>query len=59
MTRPSKEVIARYQAKTYSRYHLTLRKDSDQQLIDHIEANKAAGISPTQTIRQLWEKANK
>lgn len=55
MTRPTREVIARSMKKIYSRYHLTLRKDTDQQLIKMIEDNKAAGISPTDTIRQLFK----
>lgn len=59
MSRPSKEVYARYHAKTYRRYNINLRLDSDQQLINYIDRQKAAGIMPTETIRQLWEKANK
>ena len=55
MSRPSKEVIARSQAKIYNRYHITLRKDSDAELIAQIEKNKAAGISPTDTIRELFK----
>ena len=53
MSRPSNEVYARYHAKTYKRYMLNLRKDRDRELIDMIEKNKAAGISPTDTIKAL------
>ena len=55
MTRPTKEVIARSQAKIYKRYHLLLRKDNDADLIDKIEAGKDKGMSPTATIRELWK----
>ena len=56
MTRPSKEVVARSQAKIYKRYHITLRKDSDTDLIDQIEAGKSKGLSPSAVVRELWEK---
>ena len=54
MSKPSKEVIARYHAKTYNRYIVTLRKDSDAALIQLIEDSKAAGVNPTATIRELY-----
>ena len=54
MSKPSKEVIARYHAKTYNRYIITLRKEDDAALIQLIEAQKAAGISPTATVRELY-----
>ena len=54
MTRPTKEVYARYHAKTYIKYTASLRKDSDAALIQLFEDNKAAGISPADTIRELY-----
>ena len=55
MSKPSKEVIARYHAKTYNRYIITLRKEEDAALIRLIEDNKAAGLSPTAAVRELYE----
>lgn len=55
MSKPSKEVIARSQKKIYSRYNITFRKDSDADIIQLIEDNRAAGISPTATVRELYK----
>lgn len=55
MTRPTKEVYARYHAKTYNIYSIALRKEDDAALIRLIEDNKAAGISPTATVRELYK----
>ena len=54
MSRPSNEVIARYHARAYSRYTLLLHKERDRELIEFLEARKAAGISPTATVRELY-----
>ena len=55
MTRSSNEVYARYHAKTYMKYTLAFRKDDDAGLIKFIEDRKAAGLSPTAAIRELYE----
>ena len=55
MSRPTKEVVARSQKKIYSRYNVTFRKDSDADIIQLIEDNKAAGLSPTATVRELYK----
>ena len=55
MSKPTKEVYARYHARVHMKYTLTLRKDSDAALIQLIEDNKAAGISPTATVRELYK----
>lgn len=55
MSRPSNEVIARYHARAYSRYVVMLHKERDKELIEYIEAQKAAGLSPTATVRELYK----
>ena len=55
MTRSSNEVYARYHAKTYMKYALAFRKDDDAGLIKFIEDRKAAGLSPTAAVRELYE----
>lgn len=54
MGRTSNEVKARYHARAYSRYALTLHNDRDRELIEYMEAQKAAGVSPTATLRKLY-----
>lgn len=43
-----------YMRKNLERYFINLRKKEDSFLISDIEANKAAGISPTDTIRWIY-----
>ena len=54
MTKPSNEVKYRYHARAYSRYALTFHRERDRELIEFLEAQKAAGISPTATVRELY-----
>ena len=54
MGRTSNEVKARYHARAYSRYALTLHNDRDRELIEYMEAKRAAGVSPTATLRELY-----
>lgn len=54
MGRTSNEVKARYHARAYSRYVLTLHRERDYELIEYMEARKAAGVSPTATVRELY-----
>ena len=54
MSRPSNEVYARYHARAYLRYELTFHKERDRELIEFLEAQKAAGLSPTATVRELY-----
>lgn len=54
MSRTSNEVKARYHARAYSRYALTLHRERDCELIEYMEARKAAGVSPTATLRELY-----
>lgn len=55
ISRPSKEVYARYHAKAYVKYSIAFRRDTDKDIIEYIETNKAKGISPTGTIRELFK----
>lgn len=52
-THTSNEVKARYNAKTYKRYALVLRKDSDQDIIEMIEAERAQGLGTGEAIKKL------
>ena len=54
MSKPTKEVYARYHAKTNNIYSIALRKEDDAALIQLIEDNRAAGLSPTATVRELY-----
>lgn len=56
-THTSTEVSQRYKKKVYSRYGLTLRKEEDAALIALIEKNKALGIHPTDTVRELFRQS--
>lgn len=55
-TTTSTEVKMRWINKTYNRYSINLRKDSDADIIQRIEDNKCKGISPTETIREMIRK---
>jgi len=52
----STAVKKRYNDKTYQYYRVNLRRDTDAEIIKTIEANKAAGVSPTETIRKQFNK---
>lgn len=54
MGKTSTEVKMRWMNKAYSRYVLNLRYDTDQRLIDYIEANKAS-VGTTQLFREALE----
>ena len=55
-THTSNEVKKRYNDKTYQYYKINLRKDDDAELIRFIEEQKKNGISPSETLRQLFKK---
>lgn len=53
-THTSQEVIKRYQDKTYRRYNLMLRYDTDADLIDLIDKYMVNGYdSPTKAIKAI------
>ena len=52
-THTSNEVKARYNAKTYQRLVLSLRKDKDQDIIEKIEAERAQGLGTSEAIKKL------
>lgn len=49
-TKTSTEVTNRYHAKTYKRYIITLRMDSDAEIIELFENS---GKPPTETLRDI------
>ena len=55
-TKTSTEVKAKYNAKTYKRYTINLRTDTDFALIAKIEENQSLGISPSATIKSLLKQ---
>ena len=55
-THTSSEVKKRYNDKTYQYYKINLRKDDDAELIQYIEEQKKNGVSPSETLRQLFKK---
>ena len=55
-TTTSSAVKQRWNAKTYTRYTISLRKDEDADIIRLIEERKSKGISPTDTIREALRK---
>ena len=57
MSKTSTEVKARYNEKTYKQYTFSLRKDTDIEIIDYIESQKAQGLSAADIIRQLYSLA--
>lgn len=52
-TTTSNEVKYRYNAKTYAQYNIKLRKDTDVDIIALIEAEKAAGATTSEAIKNL------
>lgn len=46
----------RYHDKTYKSYKVNFRKLEDKKIIDFIENEKNNGISPTETIKNLFKK---
>ncbi len=55
-TTTSTEVKQRWEKENYSRYVVRLRKDTDAELIDLIEARKEAGENTTEIFRDALEK---
>lgn len=53
MYESQRKASMRYSVKTYNRYTVSFRKDSDKYLIDLIERNRAAGVSPSDTVRWM------
>lgn len=54
MGKTSSEVKARWMEKAYRRYSVSFRYDTDQDIIDFIEANKDK-VGTTQIIREALE----
>lgn len=52
MSHTSTAVKARYNAKTYKRYQIALRKEDDADLIAWLDAQTAAGRGVTDVIRE-------
>ncbi len=52
-TRTSNEVKQRYRVKTYKQYALSLRYDTDGDLIEQIEAEKKKGHNTSAAIKNL------
>lgn len=46
----------RYHDKFYKAFSIALHIEKDKKLIEFIEQNKEKGISPTQTLRDLFNK---
>ena len=55
-TKTSVEVKQRYIDKTYKRYLLSLRNDTDAALMAKIEALKASGMSANEAVKYLIAK---
>ena len=55
-THTSTAVKQRYNNKTYNQYSIKLRKVEDADLIALIEAEKAKGLSATETIKRLIQR---
>ena len=54
----SSEVKKRYNDKTYKRYHLTLRLDTDSELIAKLDEIIASGKSQSDAVKELIQKSN-
>lgn len=54
MGKTSSEVKARWMEKAYKKYLVNLRYDTDQELIDFVEANKEK-VGMTQIFREALE----
>lgn len=52
MGKTSSEVKNRWDAKTYQRYYLLIRKEEDQKYIDYINERRAAGESLADIIKE-------
>lgn len=55
-TTTSSEVKARYNKKTYVQYTVSFRKDTDEDIIEKVEAEKATGLSTADVFRKLIRK---
>ena len=49
----SSEVKARWNSKTYKQYSISFRKDTDVDVIERIEAERAKGLSASEAIKNL------
>lgn len=54
----SSEVKKRYNDKTYKRYNLTLRLDTDSELIAKLDEIIASGKSQSDAVKELLKKSN-
>lgn len=55
-TTTSNEVKKRYNDKTYQQYAVKLRKDTDMDIIEAIEAEKCNGYTTSEAIKNLIRK---
>ena len=58
-TKTSTEVKQRWESKTYNRYVVRLRKDTDKELIDFIESKKAKGKGTSEIFKDAMESGIK
>ena len=58
-TYTSSAVKKRYNDKTYRSYHLTLRMDSEGELIEKLDALISAGMSQSEAIKTLLDTKQK
>lgn len=52
MGKTSSEVKQRWNAKTYKRYSLLIRKDEDKAYIDYIDKRRAEGYSLADIVKE-------
>lgn len=56
MGKPSTEAKQRWIDKNYQRFIISLRYDTDQDIIDYIEQKKDEGMNTTEIFREALEK---
>ena len=50
------EATARYQARTYAKINIALRKEDDADILESIEEAKKKGITLREWVRELFDK---
>ena len=55
-TTTSTEVKQRWEAKTYKKYMIRLRQDTDKDIIDYIEQQKQNGVQISELVREGLER---
>lgn len=51
-----REAVARYDAKTYRKINIALRKEDDADIIQSMEEAKKAGLSLREWLRELFDR---